>query len=82
MWRVGLIAVGTSVVLMLIAFLVNEEKFSDVPSFERDLKPVPAAWVPARTVLEFGPVMRELKDEVDEKAAKAAKNDVAADSVR
>lgn len=82
MWRVGLIAVGTSVVLMLVAFLVNEEKFSDVPSFERDLKPVPAAWVPARTVLEFGPVMRELKDEVDEKAAKAAKNDVAADSVR
>ena len=53
------------------AALAKDEVFSDVPEFSGVLKPLPAAWLPAATVDEFGAAMREVRREADEAAREA-----------
>ena len=68
-WRAGLIAAGTVLALTAVGALLSDEEFSDVPSFEKQLKPLPAAMVPTSTVDDFLGVMREMKTRADEAAA-------------
>ncbi|MEP6731258.1 MAG: FHA domain-containing protein [bacterium] len=71
-WRAGFIVSGIMAVLFIVAALVADDKFSDVPKFANQLKPIRAAWIPTKTPTEFSGVMRELKDEVDKAAKKDA----------
>ena len=45
--------------------MLQEDEFSDVPTFEGRLKPVPASLVPTSTVDEFLGAIGEAKDEAD-----------------
>lgn len=69
-WRAG--AITSAVVVTLFAFvgIVNDEKFTDVPKFQSEVKFAPAKIIPTAPVSEFGKVARELKDDVDEALAK------------
>ena len=69
-WRAGFITSGILLGFAAMAALVEDESYSDVPTFERQLKPVPASLVPTSTVDEFLGAMGEAKDEVDQAAAK------------
>ena len=51
-----------------LATLVEEESFTDIPTFSGVVKPVASEWVPTATVEEFGGVMAKLKEQVDEMA--------------
>ena len=68
--RAGLIVAGGVVVLFLVAALVSDDKFTDVPKFANQLKPLSPAWVPATSVEDFGSVARGLREEVDDDAKK------------
>jgi hypothetical protein len=63
------------VALTFFIGLVNDEKFSDVPKFASQVKPLPTQFIPTKTVAEFGGDMRELKDDVDEALEKEADRD-------
>lgn len=67
-WRNAGLAVGTMLGVGMLGSLTKGDDFSDVPSYPGVLKPMPAAWVPTRTVDEFGTVMRELRKDADELA--------------
>lgn len=68
-WRNAGLAVGTMLGVGMLGSLTKADDFSDVPSYPGVLKPMPAAWVPTRSVDEFGTVMRELRKDADELAA-------------
>jgi hypothetical protein len=68
--KTGLLVSGGVVALFVVAALVSDDKFTDVPKFANQLKPISAKWVPARSVNEFSAAARELREEVDEDAAK------------
>lgn len=68
--KTGLFVAGGLVALLVVAALVSDDKFTDVPKFANELKPISAKWVPARSVSEFGAAARELREEVDEDATK------------
>ena len=65
-WRAGAIISVAAVGLTGLAALVTEDSFSDVPTFSGILKPVAAGWIPTATVDEYGRVMLNLKNDVDE----------------
>jgi pSer/pThr/pTyr-binding forkhead associated (FHA) protein len=67
-WRAGFIVAGTALLIAGLAALVEEESFTDVPTFSGIVKPVGSNWIPTATVEEFGDVMATLKDQVDEMA--------------
>ncbi len=67
-WRTGFIVAGTALVLGGMATLAEEESFTDVPAFSGVVKPVAPTWLPTATVDEFGDVMANLKQQVDEMA--------------
>jgi len=69
-WRAGFITSATLLALILAPEMLQEDEFSDVPTFEGRLKPVPASLVPTSTVDEFLGAIGEAKDEVDEAIAK------------
>jgi hypothetical protein len=69
-WRAALVTAGIVFGIGMVASLTDEDDFTDIPSFSGVVKPVGAAWVPASSVDEFGAVMRDLKTDVDEMAAK------------
>jgi hypothetical protein len=69
--KTGLFVAGSVVALLVVAALVSDDKFTDVPKFANQLKPMSARLVPAHTVSEFGDAARELRKEVDEDAKKA-----------
>jgi hypothetical protein len=69
-WRAGLITAGVLFGLGALASLAEDDSFSDVPTFSGVVKPVRAGWMPTSSVDEFGAVMRQLKEEADEMAAK------------
>ncbi len=71
-WRAGLVTSAVVVVLFFFIGLVNDEKFTDVPKFTSEVKPLPTQFIPTKTVTAFGGEMRELKDAVDEALAKQA----------
>ncbi|MEO8561880.1 MAG: FHA domain-containing protein [bacterium] len=68
--KTGVIVAGGVVALLVVSALVTDDKFTDVPKFANQLKPMSARWVPATSVSEFGEAARELRDEVDEDAKK------------
>lgn len=68
--RTGLFVAGGVVALLVVAALVSDDKFSDVPKFENQLKPLSARVVPAGSVADFGDAARSLRDEVDVDAKK------------
>jgi uncharacterized membrane protein len=67
--------VATIVAIAGAMTLVKADTFSDTPSFSSVLKPVPAAWLPTKSVAEFSDAMRDAQKEVDELAADQAKRD-------
>ena len=69
-WRAGVITSAVVVALFAFVGIVNDEKFTDVPKFQSEVKSVPAQIIPTMPVSEFGSVARELKDDVDEALAK------------
>ena len=69
-WRVGFIVAGTALVIGGLATLAEEDSFTDVPTFSGVVKPVASDWLPTATVDEFGGVMANLKEQVDEMAKK------------
>ena len=69
--RAGILVSVSLVALVGLFALVEDETFSDVPSFPGVVKPVGAGWLPTATVEDFGSVMAELKREVDELARPA-----------
>jgi pSer/pThr/pTyr-binding forkhead associated (FHA) protein len=69
--RTGLFVSGAVVALLVVAALVSDDKFTDVPKFASQLKPMSTRWVPTHSVGEFGAAARELREEVDEDAKKA-----------
>ena len=67
-WRAGFAVAGTALLIGGLTTLVEEESFSDVPTFSGIVKPVAGEWLPTATVDEFGGVMAKLKEQVDEMA--------------
>lgn len=67
-WRAGLMVSGAILLFAVLSELLEDDSFSDVPSFSGVLKPVGQQWLPTRSVDEFGAVMLRLRDEVDELA--------------
>ncbi len=71
-WRAGFIVTVTVFAIGALATFAEDDSFTDVPTFSGVVKPVAAGWVPTATVEDFGGVMLELKDEVDEMAREMA----------
>ena len=67
-WRTGFIVSGTALLIAGVATLAEDDAFTDVPTFSGVVKPVAENWVPTATVSEFGDVMLNLKEQVDEMA--------------
>lgn len=65
-WRAGLIVSGSAVLLVVLAGIVKDDKFTDVPKFPGVLKPLPAQLVPTGTLAEFSRDLQKLKSDVDE----------------
>jgi pSer/pThr/pTyr-binding forkhead associated (FHA) protein len=64
-WRAGLSLSGGLFLLIMLAGFVQEEKFSDVPKFPAQLKPIPPRFVPTHTVGEFVEAMSEARAAAD-----------------
>jgi K+-transporting ATPase A subunit len=65
-WRIaGLVVAGALAAGGLVAVSMDDS-FSDVATFSGMLKPIAAKWIPTATVSEFGDVMKELKEDVDD----------------
>jgi FHA domain-containing protein len=69
-WTVGLITSGVILALSSAAALASRETFSDVPQFSGVLKPFRAQWLPTHSVQDFARALPDLKEQVDEIAAK------------
>ena len=67
-WRTGIAVAGGALLIAGLATLVEEDTFTDVPTFSGVVKPVASDWLPTETVEEFGGVMVKLKEQVDEMA--------------
>jgi hypothetical protein len=67
-WRVGFVVAGTALVIAGLAALTEDDAFTDVPTFSGVVKPVAGEWLPTASVDEFGSVMANLKQQVDEMA--------------
>jgi hypothetical protein len=65
-WRAGFVVSGAILAVIIAGALVQDEKFSDVPSFPGQLKQLPARFVPTDKLDDFLGAMRKVKDEVDE----------------
>jgi pSer/pThr/pTyr-binding forkhead associated (FHA) protein len=65
-WRAGLIIAGSAVLLVGLAGIVKDDRFTDVPKFPGVLKPLPAQLVPTGTLSAFSGDVKKLKDDVDE----------------
>jgi pSer/pThr/pTyr-binding forkhead associated (FHA) protein len=65
-WRAGMTVAGVLLALILAGAAVADDKFSDVPKFPAQLKPMPAALVPTRTVDQFVEAMAEVRSEADD----------------
>jgi hypothetical protein len=65
-WRAGLIVSASVVVLVMLAGIVKDDKFTDVPKFPGVLKPLSAQLVPTRSLDQFRTDVQELKSDVDE----------------
>jgi hypothetical protein len=74
-WRAGGIVAGVILAVVGLSALAQDESFTDVPTFSAILKPVPVQWLPTATVDDFGDVMRQLKEDVDARAALARRMD-------
>ena len=71
-WRVGVvISAVVAAVMGLGALADDDDAFTDVPEFAGVVKPMPAGWVPTKSVDDFAGVMKELKEDVDEMATKS-----------
>ena len=70
-WRAGILVSVTLVAIGSLFAIVEDESFTDVPTFSGIVKPVGAGWLPTASVDDFGTVIAELKDEVDGLAAPA-----------
>ncbi len=70
-WRIGFMVAGAILALTVVAVLVRDETFSDVPKFEAGLKPLSSAVIPARSVDDFGAAMSKAKRKADDDAKKA-----------
>ena len=70
-WRIGFMVAGAILALTVIAALVKDETFSDVPKFEAGLKPLSSAVIPAQSVDAFGAAMSKAKRKADDDAKKA-----------
>ena len=77
-WRAGVITSAVVVALFFFVGLVNDDKFTDVPKFAAEVRPLPAQFIPTTPVSEFGGVAKELKDDVDEALAKQTDHDARA----
>jgi hypothetical protein len=64
-WRVGFGVSATLLVLLTLIGLGRDEKFSDVPRFPAQLKPVSPGIVPTQTVDQFVKAMAEARAEAD-----------------
>jgi pSer/pThr/pTyr-binding forkhead associated (FHA) protein len=70
-WRAGIITAATMAAMFAVVALLNDDdKFTDVPKFDGDLKPLSPRFVPTRSVDEFVSELSDVKDEVDEKLSK------------
>jgi len=70
-WRAGLGVSGALLLLALAAYGVRDDRFSDVPRFPGQLKPISARLVPTRTVDEFVDAMGDARSKADEAIARA-----------
>ena len=70
-WRIGFMVAGAILALTVVAVLVKDETFSDVPKFEAGLKPLSSAAIPAGSVDDFGAAMSKAKRRSDDDAKKA-----------
>ena len=73
-WRFGAAAALTFLGLGLLSTLIDDEKFSDVPTYSHTLKPLSSTIIPAQGIDDFTRVMAEAKKEVDEAVVKEAAN--------
>jgi hypothetical protein len=64
-WNAGFVVCGIFLAIGGLAMLVDEDAFTDIPTFSGTLKPVPAQWVPTTSVDDFVASIGELRDEVD-----------------
>jgi len=67
-WQVGLGVSATLFVGGMLIGLAQDEKFSDVPKFPAQLKPVSPRIVPTQTVDQFVKAMAKARDEADKAA--------------
>jgi hypothetical protein len=71
-WRAALSFSGGLFLLILVAGFAHEDKFSDVPKFPAQLKPISPRLVPTHTVSEFVEAMGEARAEADKAVDKQA----------
>jgi hypothetical protein len=64
-WRVGMGVSAALFVSLMLLGLVRDEKFSDVPKFSAQLKPISPRIVPTQTVDQFVKAMAEARAEAD-----------------
>lgn len=69
-WRVGAIVSGVVLAITGLGALTKDDSFSDVPKFPAVVKPIPARFVPTKSIAQFEGVTRGVKDEVDQLAKK------------
>ena len=67
-WRAGLIVSGVLLAIAGVGTLLGNDEFSDVPTFPKQLKRMPAALVPSTSTEQFLDVMRDVKARADEAA--------------
>lgn len=70
-WRAGMITAATAAAFFAVAALLSDDdKFTDVPKFDAELKPLSPRFVPSRSVDEFASELTKVKAEVDQKLTK------------
>ena len=69
-WRVGAIVAAVVVAVSALAALTKDDSFSDVPKFPAIVKPLPARFIPTKSIAQFESATRGMKDEVDQLAKK------------
>lgn len=65
-WRAGLTVAGVLLALIFAGAAVSDDKFSDVPRFPAQIKPMPPALVPTSSVDQFVEAMSEARSEADD----------------
>jgi len=72
-WRAGITVSAVLLALGGLFALVDDDAFTDVPTFSSVIKAAPMAIVPKASVAEFSEAVAELKADVDELRAEADK---------